>query len=1074
MARQVLPIVGAVIGAYFGNPQLGYMIGSIVGNAVDPLVVDGPKIGDVAQQTSSEGVYRPIVFGTAQIAGNIIAQGPNIIRKRKQQQGKGGGPITVTESLYKTFAIRLCESWRGEEGIVGISRIWENGKLVYDARPESTIVAESAEFGNKFRVYLGTSDQIPDPDLEAIYGIGNTPSYRGRAYVVFPLYDITAWKAIPQYQFEVVTGGTAVQSFGTIAMGARAGVADEDGYLALTSDGSDWGTVLHSEVGFQCAPVWSEGYWLAIGRTEIKRTDDINGQTGWTAGTVVTAGPNQPIAAAYLGNGVAIAVGIGGTIMRTADFGLTSNAVALPDFENYPCIIADGDGSAILGCSIYDRYVYTNTGGASFQKVSVRPMSSGADITCGYHNKNDWSWCIAGGTLNASPGELAMLASPGDEPHHYVPNLPSKVFGIAQRDFYHPDGMLAVAVCYNGEIVYSTNEWVSWTISSFIFPYAAERNLIFNGSEFIVTEPGAGGSDNVQAYRFTDPEDLHGPYPVRLENNISLSTAYGGLSVVTSTPPKLDQVVSWFHLAVGQPDSEFDVAELDEIVVDGLAVAGAYTAKDVINSLQGLWQFDSPEYDRKIHYHLRGKPVVRVFTFDDLLEDPEESTREQAVEYPKKAHLDYQSPKVDYAPAKATSSRSSQDARVVGEVSIQTAVVFNDPNVPAQRVQVMHKVFWADADGENVIYVPDQHLDLVPGDCIGLSLRGTLRRLRIDKMEISPGILKLTCRNDRETAYTSAAVGIVPPPPTPPPPSLAGPTMPMVLDTSLLRDADDGSALTKYIALGGVSPAWAGALLEESTNLGTNYSDLLQVSVGSVMGTLLADVGASSPHYFDRTNTIRVQLDVTDESIDIDSLTYTQFLNEGGAWAIQNADGSVEIGQYRDAVDLGGGLFELSFLQRGRLNTGAVLHPAGSRLVLLETVVPVRAPSAQLGVDVYYRATSFGRSTETGTVIHQVFDGNSQREWPVADVLPKRVDANTISVRIVPRHRLGTVMAPLRSLNHDGYHWLVTDGVNTIDHRGLVLTETFDVTGWSSPIEVSVAQVNRITQDGPAVTEEIA
>lgn len=36
MARQVLPIVGFVVGSYFGVPQLGYMIGSLVGNAVDP------------------------------------------------------------------------------------------------------------------------------------------------------------------------------------------------------------------------------------------------------------------------------------------------------------------------------------------------------------------------------------------------------------------------------------------------------------------------------------------------------------------------------------------------------------------------------------------------------------------------------------------------------------------------------------------------------------------------------------------------------------------------------------------------------------------------------------------------------------------------------------------------------------------------------------------------------------------------------------------------------------------------------------------------------------------------------
>ena len=133
MARQVLPIVGYAIGAYFGGPwgaAIGQAIGTAVGNAVDPLIIDGPKIGDVAQQTSSEGVYQPIYFGTTQGAGNIIAQGPNVIRKRRQSQGKGGGPITVTETLYKTFAIRIGVSWTGEQGITGISRIWENGKLV--------------------------------------------------------------------------------------------------------------------------------------------------------------------------------------------------------------------------------------------------------------------------------------------------------------------------------------------------------------------------------------------------------------------------------------------------------------------------------------------------------------------------------------------------------------------------------------------------------------------------------------------------------------------------------------------------------------------------------------------------------------------------------------------------------------------------------------------------------------------------------------------------------------------------------------------------------------------------------
>lgn len=40
MARQVLPIVGAVIGAFYGNPGLGYAIGSANGPSVVPEVVE--------------------------------------------------------------------------------------------------------------------------------------------------------------------------------------------------------------------------------------------------------------------------------------------------------------------------------------------------------------------------------------------------------------------------------------------------------------------------------------------------------------------------------------------------------------------------------------------------------------------------------------------------------------------------------------------------------------------------------------------------------------------------------------------------------------------------------------------------------------------------------------------------------------------------------------------------------------------------------------------------------------------------------------------------------------------------
>ena len=49
MARQVLPIVGAVIGAYFNMPQLGYMIGPIVGESIEPEVISGSETDELGE-----------------------------------------------------------------------------------------------------------------------------------------------------------------------------------------------------------------------------------------------------------------------------------------------------------------------------------------------------------------------------------------------------------------------------------------------------------------------------------------------------------------------------------------------------------------------------------------------------------------------------------------------------------------------------------------------------------------------------------------------------------------------------------------------------------------------------------------------------------------------------------------------------------------------------------------------------------------------------------------------------------------------------------------------------------------
>lgn len=1075
MARNVLPIVGYAIGSYFGpwGAAIGQAIGTVVGNAVDPLVVDGPKIGDVAQQTSSEGVYQPIYFGTIQGAGNIIAQGPNVIRRRRESQGKGGGPITVTETLYKTFAIRIGVSWKGEEGIIGVSRIWENGKLVYDVRPESQIVAESAQFAANFRLYLGTADQAPDPALEAVYGVGNTPSYRGRAYIVFPLYNITQWKAIPQYSFEVVTVGSARPAVQAIAVKEDPNIGND--YWLSSPDNLDWSgnwqpdAVLEGNNRYLLA---TENRFIAyaIGSNPVYL--DANA-TSWAEST---GDPVSAFGDLHIGDldpitgDIYIPQGLSGGVLVSQDNGSTfenqsgpvMNALVFRDF-------------ACLGISTYTSNVYRSVGTGFSLLENVSSYFYVFAGLCAFRS-DESSFFGASSvpvegvrhpavieTINGLSFDYTAFTSLEEDATNIVCGAAGALDG---------DDVTYVAVANNGQIVYRIGQFSEWNVSPYQFP-TTPRDITFDGRRFIlIGSPNVGGGT---AYIATSSDVVN--WTVRRSSTTvasenwycirALALSGGGIE---SEVPYLDEVISTIHSWCLQPSNEYDVSALSDIPVRGLVLAGGYTGKDAINTLQQLWMIDSPEYDKLIHYRKRGANIVETLTFDDLIDEPEEATREQAIEYPKKLHVDYQSPVVDYAPAKATSSRSSIDARVIGEINIQVPVVLTADEA-FQRAAVLHKVSWADADGEVVFSVPDQYLGLVPGDCVSLFLRGNIRRLRIDRVEYYPGRLKLTCRGDRQSAYTSNVEGLTPPPPTPPPPSIVGPTMLIVGDWPALRDQDDQSVPVKYIAMGGITEAWHGALGEQSLDGGTTYSEIVEVYSGAVMGTLQEGISDAAPYFADHTNTVVVQLDLDD--FEIDSLTQSQFLSENGGFALVKADNTFEIMQYRDAVDMGDGLYELSYLQRGRLNSETHSFDAGDRFVLLSTVAVVPASTAQIGVDVYHRATSFGQTVEDGTVVNDVYEGNSQREWPVAHVLLER-SGDTITGTIVPRHRFGTEINPVRSINWTNYEITFQDSVDQVE----TVTQTadtfsYDASAMTFPVTVTVYQVNRITGAGPGKSEVI-
>jgi len=205
--QQIGTVIGGAIGAYFGGPagaQLGMAIGGMIGGAVDPTHINGPKIGDGQQQTATDGAPIAWVQGTAMIAGTICQVGPRR-QIRHKDNGKGSGTVAVTYTAVQDFAILVCESSELRDSTINsILMVIQDGKLVYDVRPGSGMLADSYKWKANVDFLFGGEDQLPHPTLEAITGVGNTAAYRGSCIAVFKSFDVSqAGDRIPNFQFVV-------------------------------------------------------------------------------------------------------------------------------------------------------------------------------------------------------------------------------------------------------------------------------------------------------------------------------------------------------------------------------------------------------------------------------------------------------------------------------------------------------------------------------------------------------------------------------------------------------------------------------------------------------------------------------------------------------------------------------------------------------------------------------------------------------------------------------------------------------------------------------------------------------
>lgn len=1060
MARQVLPIVGAIVGSFFGAPQLGFAIGALIGNAVDPQVIKGPRIGESAIQTSAEGVYRPIVRGIAAVMGNVIERGNRRVKTERHSQGKGG-PEVEEQRVFWTFAIRICEG-----PIEGVMRIWMDEKLVYDVTPESSIPQETSDFASKFRLYLGDENQLPDPDIEAYRGIGNVPAYRGSAYVVFPNFDLTDRReSIPNFRFEVLADGQILEwdytwtfypdpELGGVgnskpAFGNGMVMYGSNQGIFKSTDGKNFVNTLPDTV--DTVAFWEdEGVFIASKRYYPSQLWVSNGVNPW----VLFYSEFNP------GGG---AVGTARDLPYALSLNSAAEAPTALVISHELTVIEYDLGSGpgyvtrLIRCERLGVWIAVC---GSTMPVGQRIWYSESGIT-GWFSVGDWdtNWedvidvpelgllIFCGSVLNTT-GDTVLVTSPdlvtfNDLTDQLIPN--TSLCGAT----YIPS---------SGEIV--------------VVPIS-----FFGGTgTFYVSTDGQTFEGKATFPQGSITAPLWCPAPINGIVSISGGGALGDGALLSNSSTEagviLSDVVSGLHERVYNPASRYDVTELTDPVL-GIVFAGDYTCADAIKTLMTPYFFDGAEFDSgtgyKIHYTKRGKPVVLTITEDDLIDAPEKSVREDSLERPKVLHLHYENPTVGYVPAKATDRRDSTDVLVVGEVSTQVPVAFQDVDEPAKIARKLMKVIWAEVAGEQDFTASGNLLRLVPGDCIGVSLRGLTYRKRITQEQYEGGELRWKLIADRQSAYTANVTGVPVPPPTPPLPSIVGPTIFEYLDIPALNDNND--RLLYYTAATGQSEAWYGATIQRKNPGASSFENATTFTQPTTMGELLVAVPSASEHYPDTTNVVHLSLYRADD--ELLSLTETEFLSEGGSFALEKPDGTWEIMQYRDAVQDSGGDWELSHLLRGRLNSGPSSHLVGARFVLLDEVQSVDATVAWLSQNLTHRAVSLGISADGSTEYVDPFVGQSQTEFPVAHILGE-INGTNLNLEIIPRHRFGTEDHPVRSINWTGYRVSAMDGVNSFALDTLSATLTIDVTGWSTPITVTVSQLNRLTGAGPSVAEDFA
>lgn len=1013
--QAALTIVGTAVGAYFGQPQLGYTLGSLAGQAFFPTdlgTVSGPRLNDTNVQISTIGSPIALVYGTYAVSGNLIWSSGLVERVFRERQGGKGGPTQTTKTYhyYANCAVGICEG-----PIVGITRVWADAKLVYDSRVQQEGETDEAYSARQSQntlfllfatFYLGTETQEPDPTIQSFEGLTEVSGYRGLAYCVFNDFLLDDYgNRIPNFRFEVSTSITTdLQIFTEDGTWANPGSA---GTVTITAIGGGGG-----------------GGSGAAGSGEF-----INGGQGGGGGGISIV----PLLAQDLPASVPVVVGIGGTGApgRTAR-GNGSDGGAATDSTFGAYVTGGGGGGGAAGILGSDPSVYVNggsgttsTGGTGLRRAGNNTIQGGGNGDNGLGAGGGGG----GGTARPSPNTTRQPTAGGPAPGG---DPAGGIAGLSSDSNAATVGLPAFAdALYTGVGAGGGGGG----FAAYYGFYGATGKRGGDGGPY----GGGGGGGGGCGTQYVNLEPVsttgagaNGSSGIVLASFVSQAYEEGGVGCVS-----LGQIVRDLCERAGLSSAQIDVSDLTECVY-GYVVARPMAARDAISPLRTYGWFDCVESDGVLKWPTRGKASVADLVADDLgaflsgdtRPTAVETARTQEVEIPRRLRVHYAQQDVNYEQGEQSSSRLAAGATEVRDIEVPVAM---GGTKAKQIADVVLYDLWVSRN-RYAITLDHSHVALEAGDAITAPIDGRQERVRIVSIDYSiPGLLRLQCVRDDDGVYISYAIG------NDPIYIGAGSSVGspgtadlVLLDLPALRDDDDdGGYYAAVQALGGTT--WGGATLYRSSDGGTTYSQVAEILQQASMGRLELALPAGPTTIIDEGSELWV---ISDE--EFESISEASLLAGLNAAAV-GADGRWEILQFRDAEQVGSPpVWRLTGLLRGRRGTEWAVGTSqiNDRFVLLDSAITrVSLNIAGIGANRLHKAVLAGTSIDDTEAVAFTGLGVALETFSPVHVSGVR-DSGDLTITWIRRGRLGRELPdnsdiPLSEAS-ESYEIDVLDGVTVV------------------------------------------